>query len=125
MGIYLHFKESEFDSPDDPGSGRHIDSKLVNRLDMMREFCGFPFHINSGVRTKQHNAEVGGKDNSEHLIQIDGLAHAVDIACPDSAKRYLMIQAALKYGIRRIGIGDNFIHFGNWYQHPQDVIWTY
>ena len=125
MTRYKYFKLSEFDSPDEPGSGRHIDPKLVDKLDMMRDYCGFPFHVNSGVRTIAHNIEEGGKETSDHLIHMDGLGHGVDIAFPDATKGYAMLDAAFKYGIRRIGVGTTFLHFGNWYQNPQDVIWTY
>lgn len=125
MSRFKYFELSEFDSPDMRGSGRHIDPVLVDKLDFIREECGFPIKVNSGVRSIAHNFEVGGSETSEHLVQVDGLAHAVDVSCKSSSQRYKMIIAAIKYGIRRIGIGDTFLHFGNSQGHDQDVIWTY
>ena len=125
MSRYKYFELFEFDSPDDPGSGRHMDPVLLDKLDFMREYCGFPFIVTSGVRTKEHNINKGGAENSDHLIKSDGLSHGADIAYEGSRQRYLILAAAFKYGIRRIGIGKDFIHLGNWYQNDQDVTWLY
>ena len=43
-----HFKLEEFDSPDMPGSGQNMDVEFLEKLDMLRGACGFPFKINSG-----------------------------------------------------------------------------
>lgn len=116
-----HFRPYEFDSPDDPGSGRHnMKHGLVLRLDFIRDDVGFPIKVNSGYRTPEHNTAVGGSVNSAHL---SGLA--VDIACPNSHERFLLVQAALKYGFNRIGMGSNFIHLDIDETKPQRVIWTY
>lgn len=125
MSRWRYFDESEFDSPDMKGSGRHIDPILVDKLDFIRHDCGFPIHVNSGIRSIAHNFEVGGKENSEHLIQPDGLGHAADIRCTESWKRYEIIRLAFKYGIFRIGIGDSFLHLGNSQAHPQYTVWVY
>jgi hypothetical protein len=120
-----YFKESEFDSKDDPGSGKFMDPSLIEVLDLMREECGFPFIVNSGVRTIVHNLAEGGKPNSDHLVKYDGYAHAVDIAFTTGTQGFKILNSALKNGITRIGIGSNFIHLGNWAGNPQNVIWTY
>jgi hypothetical protein len=120
-----YFKPEEFDSKDDPGSGKFMDPSLIEILDIMREECGFPFIVNSGVRTKVHNLEEGGKPNSDHLVKYDGYAHGVDIAADTGVHRFKIVQSALSNGITRIGIGSNFIHLGNWTGNPQNVIWTY
>lgn len=41
--------------------------KLVRLLDKVRDHFGKPITISSGVRCKQHNANVGGVSNSRHL----------------------------------------------------------
>lgn len=37
------------------------------RLEGIRQGLGFPMTINSGCRCAEHNASIGGADNSEHL----------------------------------------------------------
>jgi hypothetical protein len=120
-----YFKSEEFDSKDDPGSGKFMDPQLIEILNKMREECGFPFIVNSGVRTKVHNLEVGGKESSDHLVKYDGYAHGVDIKVIVGKDRFKFIQSAINNGIVRIGIGSDFVHLGNWIGNPQNVIWTY
>jgi hypothetical protein len=120
-----YFKPEEFDSKDDPGSGKFMDPSLIEILDIMREECGFPFITTSGVRTIKHNKDEGGKLNSDHLIKYDGYAHGVDIVAINGTTKFRIVQSALAHGINRIGIGSSFIHLGNWKGNPQNVIWTY
>ena len=43
-----YFKISEFDSPDEVGSGYRMDTDFLRRLDTARGIAGIPFKINSG-----------------------------------------------------------------------------
>ena len=115
-----HFKIEEFDSPDMPGSGQNMDAQFLEKLDMLRGACGFPFKINSGYRSKLHNAKVGGKSGSSHT---KGLA--VDIHCTESSKRCKIVQHALNMGITRIGIANTFVHLDVDNDKVSNVIWTY
>ena len=56
----LHFELSEFDSPDEQGSGKYMDESFLSMLDDARGIAGIPFVINSGFRSKSHNAYVFG-----------------------------------------------------------------
>lgn len=64
-----YFKKSEFKCkcgkcggfPADP------DEKLVRTLDTIRAHFGVPVRVNSGIRCKTHNANVGGASGSQHL----------------------------------------------------------
>ena len=113
-----HFTISEFDSPDEPGSGSKMDPDFLELLDMARELSGVPYKINSGYRTKKHNQDINGSQTSSHL---KGLA--VDIACKNSRNRYDIIYGLLGY-FTRIGIAETFIHVDNDYSKP-DAIWLY
>jgi hypothetical protein len=115
-----YFKISEFDDPTLPGSGDRVSSKLIMLLNQIREKCDFPFFITSGYRTEAHNRDVGGGQYSEHL---DGLA--VDISAPGSRQKFAIVQAALEFGINRIGIGANFVHLGIDESKVRNVIWIY
>jgi len=46
-----YFKLKEFDSPDEPGSGKHMNKEIVHMLDAVRKKFGKPIKINSGYRT--------------------------------------------------------------------------
>ena len=59
------------------GYPAEIDIGMVKIADEIRNRIGKPIHINSGLRCKTHNANVGGVFNSQHL-----LGKAADLACP-------------------------------------------
>jgi zinc D-Ala-D-Ala carboxypeptidase len=115
-----YFKLSEFDSPDELGSGSKMDKDFLEKLDYARGNAGVPFKINSGYRTEEWNTRVGGRVGSSHL---KGLA--ADIHCNNSRDRALIIKALLEVGITRIGIANTFIHCDVDKRKDQDVIWLY
>lgn len=97
-----------------------LDKKLVDMLDKAREIAGIPFVITSGFRTPEHNARVGGEPNSAHLRGL-----AADLRCRNSEERFAIVNALLKVGFNRIGIGSSFIHCDIDPTLPQNVMWTY
>jgi zinc D-Ala-D-Ala carboxypeptidase len=110
----LHFELSEFDSPDEIGSGKLMDAAFLQMLDDARGIAGIPFRITSGYRTPSHNAYVGGvqpslkSKGSSHLF-----GYAADIACNNSADREVILNSLIRAGFRRIGIANGFIHVDN------------
>lgn len=54
-----------------------IDMNMVKIADKIRHIIGKPVPVNSGIRCKNHNANVGGVSNSQHL-----LGKAADLGCP-------------------------------------------
>ena len=115
-----YFSLSEFDSPDEPGSGSKMDIKFLEKLDYARHNAGIPFKINSGYRTKKWNQTVGGRFGSSHQYGV-----ACDIACKGSRDRSLIVQSLLSVGITRIGISKTFIHCDVDNKKDQDVLWLY
>lgn len=114
------FKESEFRSPDAPGSGDKMDETFVKMLDELRARCGIPLMISSGYRTEAHNKKVGGVDSSSHTS-----GHAADIKCRSSVTRAKILKVAYAMGFRRIGVASTFVHLDNSPDLPQDVTWVY
>ncbi len=115
-----YFSSHEFDSPDLPGSGNLISDNLVEMLNDAREIFGKPIVINSGYRTKDHNEEVGGKEDSSHL---KGLA--ADISCVNSMDRFKLYDILRSVGFQRIGVAKTFIHVDIDFDKDQDVFWVY
>ena len=115
-----YFNLSEFDSPDEVGSGNKMDSKFLEKLDYARHNAGIPFKINSGYRTKAWNLRVKGKSHSSHCLGL-----ACDIACNGSRERYIILDALMSVGINRLGIGKSFLHCDIDNSKDQDVIWLY
>ena len=122
-----YFNLNEFDSPDEVGSGANMQQSTLDMLDNARDIAGIPFKINSGFRSKSHNAYVGGKmpdengkGGSSHLY-----GYAVDISVTSSSHRATVLNALIKAGFRRIGIAKTFIHADNDPEKSQDVFWVY
>ena len=115
-----YFKLSEFDSPDQVGSGKKMDSDFLEKLDYARHNAEIPFKINSGYRTQEWNMKVGGRFGSSHK---KGLA--VDIGYTGSRDRYLILSALMEVGITRFGIAKGFIHCDVDKAKDPDVIWLY
>ena len=124
-----YFKYSEFDSPDQRGSGKHMSNEFMQMLDDARGLAEIPFVITSGYRTEAYQDDLtrrgyktAKKGTSPHLKGV-----AADIACSNSRDRWIIINALVLAGFSRIGISDTFIHvdLSTYEGHRQNVIWTY
>ena len=78
-----HFSREEFRSKDGAFFPKHAQENLqilAEQLEVLREHFQKPITINSGYRSPEHNAKVGGTENSQHLlgkaadIVIDGIS---------------------------------------------------
>ena len=116
----LHFELSEFDSPDEIGSGKYMQDPFLQMLDDARGIAGISFKINSGYRSTSHNEYIGGKKQSSHLY-----GHAADIHCTGSRERSIIIGSLIQAGFNRIGIAKTFIHVDNDPAKDDRVIWVY
>jgi len=114
-----YFDISEFDSPDELGSGSKMVPHVLKRIDRARELAKTPFVINSGYRTEAHNKEVGGSPTSSHLK-----GFAVDISCHNSSQREKIISALIIAGFQRVGIAKTFIH-ADTDKSKSPAIWLY
>jgi uncharacterized protein YcbK (DUF882 family) len=119
------FNYSEFDSPDELGSGKNMSPKILEMLDLAREKYDKPIKITSGYRTKAYNQDLKkrGYKASSKSSHLKGLA--VDIACIDSKSRFELLDILLDVGFNRIGIASSFIHADIDTDKTCNVIWTY
>lgn len=115
-----HFTSREFDSPDAPYSGLNMKPSFICRLECARVIYNYPMRINSGYRTPEHNAKIGGVADSSHLKGC-----AADIHCPTTLVRNDLLRALILAGFKRIGIGKNFIHVDTDEAKLQNLIWLY
>jgi len=115
----LHFDIQEFDDPTLENSGINMDATFLQMLDDARGIAGIPFTINSGYRTKEHNQKVGGVSNSSHLV-----GKAADIKVGSGNERYIILNALIKAGYKRLGVGQTFLHCDNDETKPNSI-WTY
>ena len=97
-----------------------FDAEFKNLLNRIRTLFNKPIYITSGYRCEKHNKEVGGKPTSSHLKGI-----AVDIKCDNSLDRYLLLRIFMDLGVRRIGVGKDFLHIDSDESKPYPVTWTY
>ena len=104
-----HFKPSEFDSPDAPGSGATgMQEQFVRQLDAMRDRLAFPLVVTSGYRTPAHNVSVGGARDSDHTR-----GFCADVSVMSKIERAKINQAAVAVGMRQIAFGDRIVHLGS------------
>lgn len=104
-----------------------MDAGFMIMLQLAREYAGIPFNISSGARCIVHNKRIGGKKDSAHLPDRAGDSHAADITFKDGFQLFIIINALLNAGFRRIGINFKlkFVHVDNDSGKPQDTIFSY
>ena len=100
-----YFELPEFDCPSLPNSGKNMDFDFLHKLEQAREIAGIPFKITSGYRTEARNEKVGGVKNSSHLKAV-----AADISISNGQQRYIVLNALIRAGFKRIGVAKTFIH---------------
>ena len=75
-----------------------IKSELIALVKSIESKLGATITINSGYRCKKHNKEVGGSQNSQHL-----LGKAADISAHLSVRQKLFDLCDKKYSSKEIG----------------------
>lgn len=76
------------------------DERMVRIADAIRKRIGKPITVNSGLRCKTHNANVGGVSNSQHLY-----GTAADLRCPSGCTPSQMASIAEEIMGETGGIG--------------------
>ncbi len=79
-----------------------VDMDLVDILEEIHGFFGAPIKVTSGFRCAEHNAEIKGAPNSQHL-----LGKAADILIPDHFHKAIHDRYHGRLGI---GFYNNRLH---------------
>ena len=104
MQLTEHFNSDEFACQCGCGYD-DIDMNLVEKLEELRNAVDEPLIITSGCRCPEHNAEVGGVSNSQHVY-----GKAADVELPDGYTVDEFADLAEDIGFDGIGKYDWGIH---------------
>ena len=100
---WSHFQPAEMC---DPSGELLVEPALMDKLEQLREDCGFPLPISSGYRTAAHSVAVGGSATDPHTLGL-----AVDIAIGANDRRaYYVLRAAFLGGWAGIEVKGDHIH---------------
>ena len=111
-----YFKIEEFDCKH-TGKNKMV-PEFLEKLDHLRDECGFPFVVTSGYRDKTHPVEATKKAAGVHSQGI-----ACDIKVNTGYQRYVLLKKAFEHGFTGIGVAKDFIHLDARMGIP--VVWTY
>lgn len=116
-----YFVDKEFQRCTPPCSIEDMDDEFLYMLDSVRHEAGIPLVLNSAYRSPEYEKSKGRSGTGAHTYGL-----AVDIRCTSGVNRLKILQAAIKCGIKRIGIAKNYIHIdqGDRVGLPQNI-WTY
>ena len=118
--MLVHFKLSDFDSPDRPGSGIHMRFSTLEMVEKARVYYDKTLFPKSGYRTPKHNKVVGGVKDSSHVG-----GWAVDFGNITNAELIIFLEALWKAGFRRFGIMLTSIHVDNDPTKVPVAMWAY
>lgn len=100
-----HFHAREFECVGEKAIT--VGVQLLQELEKVRNHFNEPVHINSGFRNKEHNAKVGGKANSKHLM---GIAADIWVENVSPKEVYDYINTELWPKTGGLGLYETFVH---------------
>ena len=100
-----NFKRSEFACPCCGENGTK--DELIEALQELRDYLGYPIIVTSGYRCKKHNTKVGGVSNSQHMTGIAADIHVAEISTVELARAANEIPAFRDGGI---GTYSTWVH---------------
>ena len=114
---FKYFKLSDFDCQET--GENEIDEGFIQKLDHLREVCGFPCHITSGYRSPNHSIEKAKKIGGTHTRGI-----AADIYVNGGRQRMQIVRHACAMGFVGIGVAKAFVHV-DMRDDFKPVLWCY
>lgn len=82
----------------------YVDTNALNKLQAARDLLGHAVRLTSGHRCKDHNAGVGGTEQSQHLLM------AFDVAFGSPLEGDEILVALRDAGFTSFGLYETFIH---------------
>ena len=111
-----HFQLSEFNCTH---TGRNeMKLEFLQKLDQLRDICGFPFIVTSGYRDPTHPIEARKDEPGTHAQGI-----AADIRVRSGAQAYTLMKHAFALGFTGIALGNGFVHLDT--RQTTAVTWRY
>ena len=99
--VYDNFSKWEFDCSH---TGENdMQPSFMDKLQELRERCGFAFHISSGYRSVHHPIEASKNQPGNHSHGI-----AADILITDGKSAYTLIKHAMDVGFTGIGVSQDY-----------------
>ncbi len=85
--------------------------ELMNNLDALREYLGYPITISSGYRSPARNARIGGSRNSFHRVAMAADLTSIFVSSRKmrDAIEKLIAEGKMKQG--GIGFYPDFVHY--------------
>jgi len=87
-----------------------VNPVVLTRFEQVQSTFGKQVPIISGVRSPDHNDEVGGASNSRHEQENGGDAIDLDVSNLSKEERVKLIETASAMGFNGIGVYNNSIH---------------
>lgn len=111
MNLTRNFTLNEFRCKD--GTIDHEDQLLILavQLQVLRDHIGVPIIINSGYRSPEYNAKIGGEKNSFH---IKGMAADIRTNHHTPKQLHGIIEVLIKSGQMKqggLGLYSTFVHY--------------
>jgi zinc D-Ala-D-Ala carboxypeptidase len=111
-----YFKKDEFKCKHT--GDNFISERLISRLDVLREACGFPLVVVSGYRSPKHPIEAAKSTPGTHTRGI-----AVDLRVRNGIERMKLVSEAIRLGFTGIGVAKSFVHLD--IRDDTPVMWLY
>ncbi|NBT75710.1 MAG: DUF882 domain-containing protein [Betaproteobacteria bacterium] len=100
-----------------------MDQFFIDRLNELRQECGFALKVSSGYRCPQHPIEAAKKSSGAHTS-----GKAADFAV-DGKLAHELLKQAMDMNFKGIGIQQKgtgrFIHLDDWDQPSRPTVWSY
>lgn len=100
-----------------------MDQAFIDRLNELRQECGFAFRVSSGYRCPEHPIEAKKATSGAHTT-----GKAADIAV-EGRQAHELLKQAMDMNFKGIGVqqkgAGRFIHLDDWTAPNRPTVWSY